>query len=79
MESNQTGSVFSLICLVRSTPAHTFLLISGGVIPEIKYKSSTFVDLRHPVIDRHVWFSSGSRRCACDDRAHTGAAYSAVE
>ena len=31
------------------------------------------------MINRRAWFSSGSRGYECDDRAHTGAAYSAVK
>ena len=41
-------------CLVLSTLAHTLLLISGGAIPASKYKFSTFVGLRHPVMARHA-------------------------
>ena len=51
-------------CLVLSTLAHTLLLISGGAIPASKYKFSTFVGLRHPVMARHAWFNSGFSRCA---------------
>ena len=67
------------VCLVLSTLAHTSLLISGGAIPAIKYKSSTLVGFRQPVIDRHVWLRTGFSLFACDDIAETGAAYRAVE
>ena len=49
----------SFVYLVLSTLAHTSLLISGGAIPAIKYKSSTLVGFRQPVIDRHDWFRTG--------------------
>ena len=68
-----------LFHLVRSILAHTSLLMSGGAIPAKKYKSSTYVGLRHPVIARHALFSSGSNMSAYVDLAHTGAAYSAIE
>ena len=29
----------------------------GGTIPANKYQSSTYIDLRHPVIARHALFS----------------------
>ena len=67
------------ICLVRSILAHTSLLMSGGAIPDSKYKSSTYVGLSHPVIDRHALFSSGSNMSAYVDLAHTGAAYPAID
>ena len=53
--------------------------MSGGAIPANKYKSSTYVGLRHPVIARYTLFSSGSNKSAYVDLAHTGAAYSATE
>ena len=53
--------------------------MSGGAIPANKYKSSTYVGLRHPVIARHALFSSGSNMSAYVDLAHTGEAYSAIE
>ena len=49
----------------------TFLLIAGGAISDSKYKASTLVGFKHPVTDRHAWFSSGSMFLAL--------AYSAVE
>ena len=58
--------------------AHTSLLRSGGTVLASIYKSSTLVGFRHPVIDLHVWSSSGSSRCACIDLDHTGSAYSAT-
>ena len=48
-------------CFCLSTLSHTSLLIAGGAIPDSKYKSSTLVGFRHPVTDRHAWFSPGSR------------------
>ena len=55
------------------------LLMSGSAIPANKYKSSTYVGLRHPVIARYALFSSGSNMSAYVDLAHTRAAYSAIE
>ena len=65
--------------ILFSTLAHTSLLISGGAIPASRYSYSTLVGLRHPVIDLHASFSSGSSLEACGDLAHTGHAYSAAE
>ena len=62
-----------LVCFLFSLP----LLLSA--IPYIKYNSSTFVGLRHPVIARHAILSSASILYACADLAHTGAAYSATD
>ena len=50
-------------CFFFFTLAHTSLLISGGVIPASRYSSSTLVGLKHPVIDLHTSFSSGSSLC----------------
>ena len=55
------------------------LPMSGGAIPAKKYKSSTYVGLRHPVTARHGLFSSGSSMSAYVDLDHIGAAYSAIE
>ena len=44
-----------------------------------KYKSSTYVILRHPVIARHALFSYMSNMSAYIDLAHTGAAYSDID
>ena len=66
-------------CFFFSTLAHTSLLISGGAIPARRYSSSTLVGLKHPVIDLHASFSSGSSLEACVDLAQTGHAYSAAE
>ena len=54
-------------------------MMSRGAIPANKYKSSTYVDLRNPVIARHALFSSVANMSAYVDLAHTGAAYSAIE
>ena len=62
-----------------STLAHASLLISDGAIPASRYSSSTLVGLKHPVIDLHASFSSGSSLEACGDLAQTGHAYSATE
>ena len=62
-----------------STLAHTCLLMSGGAIPVSKYSSSTLVGLKHPVIDLHASFSSGSSFEACEDLAQTGHANSVAE
>ena len=51
-------------CFCLSTLAHTSLLIAGGAIPDRKYKHSMLVGFKHPVADRHVWFSPGSRLLA---------------
>ena len=48
-------------CFCLSTLAHTSLLIAGGAIPDIKYKSPTLVGFRHPVTNGQAWFSPGSR------------------
>ena len=53
--------------------------MSGGAIPGNKYKSSTYVSLRHPVIAWIALFSSGSSISAYVDLAHTEVAYSAIE
>ena len=74
-----TNCVSCFICLVLSTLTHTFLLISEGAIPASTYKSSTFVGFRHPMIQRHAWFSSGSNYAYVVDLAQTGTAYSPVE
>ena len=65
-------------CFFFSTLAHTSLL-TGGAIPANRYSSSKLVGLRHPVIDLHASFSSGSSLEACGDLAQTGHAYSAAE
>ena len=68
---DQTGNEFLVpSCLVRSILAHTSLLMAGGTIPANKYKSSTYVGLRHHVIARHALFSSGSNMYAYVDLAH---------
>ena len=69
----------SLHRTVHSILAHTSLLMSGGAIPANKYKSSTYVGLRHPVIAQHDLFISGSNMSTYVDLAHTGSAYSDIE
>ena len=49
-------------CFFFHTLAHTSLLMSGGEIPASRYSSATLVGLKHPVIDLHASFSSGSRK-----------------
>ena len=66
-------------CFFFSTLAHTSLLMSGGTIPESRYSSSTLVGLKHPAIDLHALFSSGSSLEACGDLSQTAHAYSAAE
>ena len=66
-------------CFFFSTLAHTSLLISGGAIPASRYSSWTMVGLKHPVINLHASFSSGSSLEACGDLAQTGHAYSDTE
>ena len=50
----------------------------GGAIPSNKYKLSTYVGLRHPVIARYA-FRFESSMFAYVDLAHTGASYSVIE
>ena len=50
-------------------------MMSGGTIPAHNYKSSTYVGLRHLVIDWHDL----STLSPYEDLAHTGAAYYAIE
>ena len=59
-------------CFFFYTLEHTSLLMSGGAIPASRYTSSTLVGLRHPVINLHASFSSGSRLEACGDPVQTG-------
>ena len=56
-------------CFCFFTLAHTSLLMSGGAILASRYSSSTLVGLKHPVIDIHASFSSGSSLEACGDLA----------
>ena len=53
--------------------------IAGGAIPANRYRFSTLVGLRHPVMDRQASFNAGSTLYACADLSQTGQAYSAVE
>ena len=48
-----------------------FQLRAGCEIPAIKYKLSTLVGFRHPVITMHAWSRPGSSRCTCLDHEHT--------
>ena len=66
-------------CFLFSILAHTSLLMSGGANPASRYRYSTLVGPRHPVIDLHASFSLGSSLEACGDLAQTGHAYSAAE
>ena len=68
-----------VFCFFFSTIAFTSLLMSGGALPASRYSSSTLVGLRHPVIDLHASFSSGSSLEACGDLAQTAHAYLAAE
>ena len=43
--------------LVLSILTYTALLMFRGTIPANKYQSSTYIDLRHPVIAGHALFS----------------------
>ena len=76
MESGRVDRV-GCVCFLLPffTLAHTSLLMSGGTIPARRYMSSTLVCLKHPVIDLHASFSSGSSLEACGDLAQTGHAY----
>ena len=53
--------------------------MSGGAIPSSRYSSSILGDLKHPEIDLHASFRSGSFLDACGGLAQTGHAYSAAE
>ena len=66
-------------CFFFSMLAHTSFLMSGGAIPAGRYSSSTLVGLKHPVIDLHGSFSSGSSLEACGDLAQNGHGYSTAE
>ena len=66
-------------CLVFSILAHTSLRMSGGAIPVSKYRSSTLVGFRHPVMALHSMFSSVFSFWACGDLTQPGAAYSAIQ
>ena len=59
-------------CFFFSTLAHTSLLMSGSAIPASRYSYSTLVGLKHPAIDLHASFSSGSSLEACGDLAQLG-------
>ena len=74
-----SGCLLSFTCFSRSRWAVTLLLIAGGAIPARRYKFSTLVGCRHPVMARQASFSTGATLCACADLSHTGHAYSAVE
>ena len=74
-----SGCLLSFTCFSRSRWAVTLLLTAGGAIPARRYKFSTLVGCRHPVMARQASFSTGSTLCACADLSHTGHAYSAVE
>ena len=56
-------------CFFFSTLAHTSLLISGGAIPRAGIVLRHY--FKHPVIDLHASFSSGSILEACGDIAQT--------
>ena len=74
-----SGCLLSFTCFSRSRWAVTLLLAAGGAIPARRYKFSTLVGCRHPVMARQASFSTGSTLCACADLSHTGHAYFAVE
>ena len=59
-------------CFFFSTLAHTSLLMSGGAIHASRHIASILVGPRHPVIDLHAPFSSGSSLEACGDLAQSG-------
>ncbi|KAJ8942739.1 hypothetical protein NQ318_007906 [Aromia moschata] len=73
------GCLVSSRCLLRSAMAWVSLLICGGAIPASMYSWSRLVGFRHPVINLHVSFRTGSSLWACVDLSHTGNAYSAAE
>ena len=66
-------------CLWRSRLLAALRRISGGAMPDSRYRLSVGVGLRHPVIRRHVALTAGSIFFAWTDLSHTGQAYSAVE
>ena len=74
-----SGCLLSFTCFSRSRWAVTLLLTAVGAIPARRYKFSTLVGCRHPMMARQASFSTGSTLCACADLSHTGHAYSAVE
>ena len=51
----------------------------GGAIPHNSYRPFTLVGLRHPDMDLHASFRTGSIFEACDDLLQTGDAYSVEE
>ena len=65
-------------CFFFSTLAHRSLLIPGGAILASRYSSSTLVGPKHPVIDLHASFSSGSslEACTSDGMCSPGLYYS---
>ena len=68
--------------LWMSVVVHLFLSFSlGSDTPSNcrRYKFSTLVGCRHPVMVLQASFSTGSTLCACADLSHTWHAYSAVE
>ena len=68
--------VLFVSCFFFSTLTHASLLIPAGAS---RCSSSTLVGIRHPGIDLHASFSSGSSLEACGDLAQTGYAYSVAE
>ena len=73
-----SGCLLSFTCFSRSRWAVT-LLLTAGAIPAKRYKFSTLVGCRHPVMARQASFSTGSTLCASAALSHTGHAYSVVE
>lgn len=53
--------------------------MSGGAIPDRRYRLSTFVGFRQPVIYLQAEFKAGLILLAWVDLSHTGQAYSAAE
>ena len=73
------GCLESVSCLYFSTLALMFLLICGGAMPAVLYRSVKGVGRRRPVTMRQALLSSGSTFFAWVDLAQTADAYSAVE
>ena len=74
-----SGCLLSFTCFSRSRWAVTLLLTAGGAIPARRYKFSTLVGGRHPVMALQASFSTGSTLCACADLSHIGQPWSSRE
>ena len=73
------GCHSSVIWRWRSLLLAVLHRISGGAMPDRRYRLCVSVGLRHPVTKRQVALMAGSIFLAWADLSHTGHAYSAVE